>query len=122
MDYEPRTDYEMANGNAHAMLCRRLVGFAPPVAPWLGTFDCEIIEVIVQMQGTSTNGTMKITNGTNDITDAMVVAVDKTIVRAGTIDNAYSSLEIGDTLEVVCAGNSVAATIGLVTVIVKPTL
>ena len=43
MDYESRTDYEMANGNAHAMLCRRLVGFAPPVAPWLGEFDCEII-------------------------------------------------------------------------------
>ncbi len=85
-------------------------------------FDFEIIEVIVQMQGTSTNGTMKIADGTNDITDAMTVAVDKTIARAGTIDDAYSSLVIGGTLEVVCAGDSVAATIGLVTVIVKPTL
>ncbi len=85
-------------------------------------FDCEIVDVIVQCQGTSTNGTMRITNGTNNITDAMTVAVDTTVVRAATIDNAYSSLVIGDTLEVVCAGDAVASTIGLVTVIVKPTL
>ncbi len=84
-------------------------------------FAFEIVDVIIQPRGTSTNGTMKITNGTNDITDAMVVAVDKTMVRPATIDDAYSTIAVGGTLEIVGAGDSVAATIGLVTVIVKPT-
>ena len=79
-------------------------------------FACEIVDVVIQPRGASTNGTMKITDGTNDITDAMVCAVDKTVARAGTIDNAYSTLAAGDTLEVVCAGDTVADTIGLVTV------
>lgn len=84
-------------------------------------FGFEVIDVIIQPRGASVNGTMKITNGTNDITNAMVTAVDKTMVRPATIDNAYSIIAIGGTLEVVCAGDAIGSTIGLVTVVVKPT-
>ena len=77
----------------------------------------EIVDVIIQCQGTSTNGTLKITNGTQDITDAMTCAVDNTMDRAATIDNAYSTLAADDTLEIVCAGDVVGSTKALVTII-----
>jgi hypothetical protein len=79
-------------------------------------FALEILDVVVQPQGASTNGTMKLASGAGDITNAMTAAADKTIARAGTIDNAYSTLAAGDTLKVVCAGDSAAATVGLVTI------
>jgi len=82
-------------------------------------FKFEILDVIVQPRGASTNGTIKITNGTNDITNAMVCAVDQTMVRAGTIDNAYSTIAASGTLQIVCAGDTPANTIGLVTVIAQ---
>lgn len=79
-------------------------------------FKFRVVDVVVEPRGASTNGTVKITNGTNDITNAMVCAVDKTMVRAGTIDNAYSTIEAGGSLEIVCAGDTVASTIGLITI------
>jgi hypothetical protein len=81
-------------------------------------FKFEVIDVKIQARGASTNGTMKITNGTNDITNAMTCAVNKTMARAGTIDATYSTIVAGGTLEIVCAGDAVASTIGLVTVVV----
>ena len=83
-------------------------------------YKFQIVDVIIQPRGDSTNGTMKITDGTNDITDAMVVAADKTMVRAASIDDLYSTIEKGQTLEVVCAGDTAANTIGLVTIIIVP--
>ena len=80
-------------------------------------FKMEIVDVIIQPRGASTNGTMKITDGTDDITDAITCAVDKTIGRAGTIDDAKAVLAAGDSLEIVCAGDTVANTIGLVTIV-----
>ncbi len=80
-------------------------------------FAFEIVDVIIQPRGASTNGTMKITDGTSDITDAMTCAVDKTIDRAATIDDAKSTIAAGGSLVVVCAGDTVGNTIGLVTVI-----
>ena len=80
-------------------------------------FKFEVLEVIVQPRGASTNGTMKVTDGTTDITDAMTCAVDKTIARATTIDDAAATIAAGGTLEVVCAGDTVGDTVGLVTII-----
>jgi len=80
-------------------------------------FALEILDVWVQPQGASTNGTMKLASGTGDITNAMIAAVDKTMVKATTIDNAYSTLAAGNTLKVVCAGDSIGATIGLVSIL-----
>jgi hypothetical protein len=79
-------------------------------------FKFEILDVLIQPRGASTNGTMKITNGTNDITNAMVCAVDKTLVRPSTIDDAYSTIAKNGTLEVVCAGDTIGNTIGLVSI------
>jgi hypothetical protein len=80
-------------------------------------FAFEIVDVIVQPRGASTNGTMKLNDGTHDITNAMVAAVDATIARAGTIDNTYSTIAVGGSLVVVCAGDTVGNTIGLVTIL-----
>ncbi len=83
-------------------------------------FKFEVIDILIQPRGASVNGTMKITNGTNDISNAMVCAVDKTLVRPTTIDDVYSTIEKGQTLEIVCAGDSVGSTIGLVTITIVP--
>jgi len=80
-------------------------------------FKIEVIDVFVQPRGASTNGTMQIHDGTNAITDAMVCAVDKTLARAATIDDAYAIIAKGGILEIVCAGDAVGSTIGLVTVV-----
>ncbi len=79
-------------------------------------FKFQVLDLVLEPQGGSTNGTMKLTNGTNDITDAMVCAVDKTMVKPLTIDNQYSTIAKGGTLEIACAGDSVGSTIGLMTI------
>lgn len=79
-------------------------------------FDCTIVDVVVQCTTANASGTVTVSDGTNDITDAIVCAVDKTIVRAGTIDDAYSGLSEGDTLTFTTNG---AADRGVVEVIVK---
>jgi hypothetical protein len=83
-------------------------------------FKFEVTDVIIQPRRASTNGTLKITDGTSDITDAMTCAVDKTIARAATIDDAKSTIAAGGTLQIVCAGDSIGNTQALVTVIVVP--
>lgn len=79
-------------------------------------FKCEVIDVIVQARATSGGGTATLKKGSNAITDAMVMAVDTTIVRAGTINDAYSTLNEGDAVSVDCAN---AADRGLVTILVR---
>jgi len=81
-------------------------------------FKFEIVDVIVQPRGASANGTIKLTDGTNDITNAMVCAVDKTMVKPATIDNDYSEIAKDGTLQIVCAGDVIASTIALVTILV----
>lgn len=83
---------------------------------WTATFACEVIDVIVQARATSGGGTLLIQKGTSAITDAIVCAVDTTMVRAGTINDANSTLAIGNTLNVDANG---AADRGLITVILR---
>ena len=80
-------------------------------------FKLEILDVAIQCRNASANGTMKATDGTNDITDAIVCASAKAITRAGTIDNAYSTIAKGGSLEISCAGDTVADTQALVTIL-----
>jgi len=57
-------------------------------------------------------GTWKITDGTNDITDAVAVtATDKTIDRAGTIDDAYHEIAANGSLSVVGDGANADVTV-----------
>lgn len=81
-------------------------------------FKFEIIDVIIQSRGTDGTGTLKITNGANDITDAMTCAVDKTMARPATIDDAYSTIAKNGTVQIVCAGGVIANVKALVTLIV----
>ncbi len=83
---------------------------------WTATFACEVVDVIVQARATVGSGSALVSKGTSAITDAMAMATDKAIVRAGTIDDANSTLAIGNTLNVDCNG---ASDRGLVTVILK---
>lgn len=78
--------------------------------------DMEILDVIVQCTTANTSGTLLISESANAITNAMICAVDKVIVRAGTIDDAFSKMSAGDTLKVTANGN---ADRGTVTIIAK---
>lgn len=83
-------------------------------------FKFQILDVIIQARGTVAGGKMKLTDGTNDITDEIVCAVDTTLGRAATIDEAYSEIDVDETLEVVCSStNGIAGVKGLVTVVIK---
>lgn len=88
--------------------------FGPVGAP----FKFEIVDVLIQPRGDSTNGTITIKQGANAITDAMVCAADKTMVRPATIDNAYSTVPKNGNIVVVCAGDTVGNTIALVSLLV----
>ena len=79
-------------------------------------FAVEILDVIVQARATSGSGTVTAQKGGNAITDAIVMAVDTTVVRAGTLDVAYSLLAEGQYINLVTNG---AADRGLVTVIAR---
>lgn len=83
-------------------------------------FGVEIIDLIIQCRGTSTNGTMKGSIG-SDVTDAIVCATDTAITKAGTIDDSKSTVAAGGTLGIICAGDSVASTKGLATFVCKRT-
>lgn len=87
-------------------------GAASIAVTGLGLND-EIIDVMIIPTGASTNGTIKITDGTSDITNAMTCAVDKTIARASTIDDAKSKLPAAGA-KIVCAGDAVASTVAIV--------
>lgn len=80
-------------------------------------FKFEVLEVTVQCRNASANGTIKVTDGTNDITEAIACAVDKTVTRASTIDDAYSTIAASGSLKFVATGDVVVNTKGLVTII-----
>lgn len=77
-------------------------------------FACEVIDIIVQARATSGSGTATVRKATTAISDAMVMAVDTTIVRAGTIDDAQSTLAAGDDVNVITNGANDRGTVTLV--------
>lgn len=79
-------------------------------------FPLTIIDVIVECTTANASGTLLLDDGTTAITDAMICAVDKTIVRAGTIDDATATIALNGTLRVTSNG---AADRGKVTIIAK---
>jgi hypothetical protein len=63
-------------------------------------YDMEVIDVVVQCTAANSGGTLTLENGGHAVTDAMICAVDTTIVRAATIDDAYSTLYTTSTVTV----------------------
>ena len=62
-----------------------------------------IIDVTVLTLVTASSGTLKLTDGSSDITNAIVSAVTKVVTRAGTIDPAKNEIAAGGTLKIVVA-------------------
>ena len=62
-------------------------------------FACKVIDVIVQSSGASSSGTVLLSNGTNAVSDAIIMAVDKVVTRAGTLDPRYASFAAGDDMK-----------------------
>jgi len=58
----------------------------------------EIIDVIVQCTASNGSGTMTLKKGSSAITDAIAMVTDTNMARAGTINDAYSTILTTDTL------------------------
>ena len=80
-------------------------------------FKFEVVDVIVQARATVGGGTMKVTDGTSDITDAIVCATNGNKTCAGTINDAKATIAAGGSLK--CVG-SAAGVKGLVTILIVP--
>lgn len=65
-----------------------------------------ITDVVVEATATNGSGTVKVTNGANDITNAIACDTDKAVTRAGTIDDAYSTIAAGGSLSIVVANSA----------------
>jgi len=63
-----------------------------------------IYDVIVVATVANGSGTLTLKNGATAITDAIACVTDKAVARAGTIDNAVSSITTATTMTVVSAG------------------
>lgn len=68
-------------------------------------YDITVIDAIVQCTTANALGTAKLQRNASDITDAMIMAVNHVIVRAGTIDDAYQTINhLTQKLNVICNG------------------
>ena len=65
-----------------------------------------ILDVSVTTIVTAGSGTVKLTDGTTDITNAIVAATTKAVTRAGTIDIAKNEIDAGGTLKVIVANSA----------------
>lgn len=63
-----------------------------------------IVDVIVQCTATSGSGTLTLRTGTTAISDAIVCAVNHTMGRAGTLDDAQVAIAAGATLNAIANG------------------
>ena len=80
-------------------------------------YDMIIVDVIVECTTANASGTLTLRKSTTAITDAMICADDKVIVRAGTIDDAQSTILTTDSINVISNG---AADRGKITIIGIP--
>ena len=67
-------------------------------------YDMVIMDVWVECTTANASGTLTLRKSTTAITDAIICAVDKTIVRAGTIDDAQSTILTTDSINVIANG------------------
>lgn len=81
-------------------------------------YDMLILDIIVECTTANASGTLTLRKATTAISDAIVCAVDKTIVRAGTIDDAQSTILTTESINVLANG---AADRGKITIIGKRT-
>ena len=63
----------------------------------------EVIDFWAIGEGSAASDTVTLTDGTNDITDAMDMSTDKGVVRCATIDDTYSAIAAGGSLALAIA-------------------
>jgi len=76
--------------------------------------NMRIVDVVVNCTTANAGGTLTVSDGTNDITDAIACAVLDVVDRAGTIDSTYATVSAGSSLTVTANG---ALDRGVVTVV-----
>lgn len=69
-------------------------------------YDLKVIEIIVQCTAANGSGTLTLRQGTTAISDAMICAVDKVIVRAGTLDDDETTITTSESINVIANGAS----------------
>ncbi len=80
-------------------------------------YNMIIMDVWVECTTANASGTLTLRKATTAITDAMICAVDKVVVRAGTIDDAQSTILTTDSINVISNG---AADRGIITILGYP--
>ena len=78
-------------------------------------FNCTVLDVIVQAEVTSSSGTVTLSNNAVAVTNAIAMGTNKTIVRAGTIDQASAAFVKDDSFKIV---TNAAADRGIVRLLV----
>lgn len=68
--------------------------------------DMVVIDIIVECTAANGSGTLTLRKSTTAISDAIICAVDKVIDRAGTIDDAQSTILTTDSINVIANGAS----------------
>lgn len=63
-------------------------------------FDCRVIGGWVECTAADSDGTLKVTDGTDDVVGATVCAVDEALTFFASVDDSKASLSAGDTIEV----------------------
>lgn len=79
-------------------------------------FNCRVVDVIAESSATVESATVKLVNGTTDVTDAIDIDTVKVVSRAGTIDAAAAEFYVGDNFKLVTAGATDKA---VVTILVR---
>jgi hypothetical protein len=114
----PEFERQAAWQNTPVVICYDVVADAAGAA--LQTiptpFGFEILDVKVQCRAANGSGSLILKHGTTAVTDAIACTTDKAIARAGSIDDAQSTIAAGDVLTVTANG---ASDRGLVTIIGK---
>jgi hypothetical protein len=73
-----------------------------------------VLDVIVECTATNSSGAVTLTDGTTAITDAITMATNKAITRAGTIDDAKATIAAGGSL---VADKNASADEGVITIL-----
>ncbi len=122
---------EVQRGVVDAGLTSQLIMFTKDISTGTATtaifssnapFAFEVIDVILQARATEGGGTIVITNGSSNITNAIVCATNNARTVAGTIDNVYSKIAAGGSLSITMGGGTPANMKALVTILAIPTV
>ena len=77
-------------------------------------YDVYIVDVIVQCNATSSSGTLTLRTGTTAISDAIACATNHAVARAGTLDDAQTSIGPTDNINLIANGANDRGTVYII--------